>query len=404
MAAFASSSLRATPYVYLDLETTGCANGAAVTSPFHRIVQLSAVVGRPGPADLEFDAVVDPGVHVPSASAAIHGLDDAALVNAPTFDVVWPAFVAWVHHALGRDDNGNDAATGAAATPVTFVAHNMHGFDAVVLHREIARCDAGPVPPHFVFADTLVPLRTNLATFGVPDPDDPSPASLGSWYRRVTGGQAIPNAHNALADVRALRTAVETTGLVPATAPTFVDDDAPLTALRYVKATRALRLYDFMRATRALASAAAGDGATHVGRGADGADRDADAKTVGPLRAYVRSRAATPAAQAYVLERILRDEANVFDDSQCSDIVAQVLRVPPSKRGHVAYPYLKWPFPGALYPNEHTALRRAGVHTRGALRDAFLFTCAENEDLFAAWIREHAKCSDRRARRRHWRA
>ena len=59
MAAFASSSSssRTTPYVYLDLETTGCANGAAVTSPFHRIVQLSAVVGRPGPAALEFDAV-----------------------------------------------------------------------------------------------------------------------------------------------------------------------------------------------------------------------------------------------------------------------------------------------------------------------------------------------------------
>ena len=356
--------------VYVDVETTGFRGGAAITSAYHRVVQLSAVLGAPYDPDAAFDTLVNPNIHVPAASTAIHGIDDDAVVDAPTFDVAWDTFLAWVDRHVPLDH------------AVHLVAHNMFGFDAVVLARERDRTHATAVPSRYVWTDTLPPLRTNLHAFGTPDPDDPTPASLGSWYRRVTGKAVLEHAHNALADVRALRTVVDRTGLVPSTVPFRVPDTAPLTDVRYVRSTRALRLYD------------------HVRRHAR---TDVDAKTVGALRAHVRARGATtPAAQAYVLERILRDVVNVFDDNQCEAIVAHVLDRAPHERTTVTYPYLKWPYT-RLTSTERAGLVRNGWTTRGAVRDVYLYACAENVDAFVDVLVRRAGFARARAALPVWR-
>ena len=62
--------------VYVDVETTGFRGGAAITSAYHRVVQLSAGLGAPYDPDAAFDTLVHPNIHVPAASTAIHGIDD----------------------------------------------------------------------------------------------------------------------------------------------------------------------------------------------------------------------------------------------------------------------------------------------------------------------------------------
>ena len=74
--------------VVLDSETTGL----DVTQA--RIVQLSAVrvAGGRVLADEVFDVLVNPGVPIPPATTAVHGIDDAMVAGAPVFREVKPAF------------------------------------------------------------------------------------------------------------------------------------------------------------------------------------------------------------------------------------------------------------------------------------------------------------------------
>lgn len=361
--------------VFFDLETTGCPDGAAIVSPYHRIVQLSAVLGAPAKADDAFNAVVNPGVHVPRASAAIHGLDDALVAAAPPFAAVWAAFERWIDAAL--------AAVGVAdpeRATVRLVAHNMFGFDAVVLARALARAGLPPLAARrYRLADTLPPLRATTAHL------DPltRPNSLEAWHARALG-EPFPNAHNALADVRALRRVVARSGLVPAESPPDVPDDAPLTALRYVRATRALRLFDALRAAGV-----------------------AEPRSVGGLRRFAAKRrrgggGAAPQTPGWRLEKLLRDHVAVFDDGQCEAIVAQVLRTPPGARAPLRYPYLQWPYVrvGAA---ARRGMERRGWTTRGRLRDHYLYACAEDADRFADELAAATGMDRAAAARPHWR-
>ncbi len=110
--------------IALDTETTGLDPKDA------RIVQVAALrleAGRPS-ADA-FDTLVAPGVPVPPASSAIHGLADADLAGAPSFADVAPGLAAFLgdHVVIG---------------------HNI-GFDLAVLKAEHARAAlAFSPPPH----------------------------------------------------------------------------------------------------------------------------------------------------------------------------------------------------------------------------------------------------------------
>src|SRR3954469_25859752 len=74
--------------VVLDTETTGL----DVTQA--RIVQISAVRIVAGRllADQTFDALVNPGVAIPPATTAIHGMTDAMVAAAPPFRVIKAEF------------------------------------------------------------------------------------------------------------------------------------------------------------------------------------------------------------------------------------------------------------------------------------------------------------------------
>lgn len=97
-------------FTAIDLETTdknadGC-----------EIVEIAAVRVRDGRLVDEFRTLVRPGIPIAPAATATHGITDADVANAPTFDQVWPAF---------RDFCGSDV----------LVAHNGYQFDFRILRR-----------------------------------------------------------------------------------------------------------------------------------------------------------------------------------------------------------------------------------------------------------------------------
>jgi len=82
-------------------------------------------------------------------------------------------------------------------------------------------------------------------------------------------------------------------------------------------------------------------------------------------------------------ERILREEANVFDDGQCHSIKAQVLGLPRSATPFPETAYFKWKYfspPQTLLD----ALQKIGVYTRDTLRDKLNYVFEENRKKFEA--------------------
>lgn len=88
-------------YVALDFETTG------LSASRDRVVEIGATRFRPGVPGLEtFAHLIQPGRPMPAEVIAIHGIDDAALVDAPDFATLAPAILAFLgqsvllaHHA-----------------------------------------------------------------------------------------------------------------------------------------------------------------------------------------------------------------------------------------------------------------------------------------------------------------
>lgn len=100
-------------FVALDTETTG------MDARADRVVALGAVRWGPGGEVDRFETLVDPGRPIPSASTAVHGIDDAAVRGAPSLDAVLPAFRGFVGDSVP-------------------VAH-MGAFDLAFLQRPLAR-------------------------------------------------------------------------------------------------------------------------------------------------------------------------------------------------------------------------------------------------------------------------
>jgi len=71
------------PLVFIDLETTGLRVGV------DRIVEFGAIRFEPGSPERERTLVVDPGVPIPPAATAVHGITDGHVKGCPAFaDVV----------------------------------------------------------------------------------------------------------------------------------------------------------------------------------------------------------------------------------------------------------------------------------------------------------------------------
>jgi len=139
------------PFVAFDTETTGL-------HTTDRLVELAAVRFRGDVVEGEWSALVDPGLAIPPAATAVHGIRDAHVAGRPSAADVLPAFLGFIE--------------GAA-----LVAHHAP-FDIRVLALELLRAGM-PLPDNPVLdtcalsrrLELLVPdhrLDTLARAFGVP--------------------------------------------------------------------------------------------------------------------------------------------------------------------------------------------------------------------------------------------
>jgi DNA polymerase-3 subunit epsilon len=142
-------------FAVLDLETTGLGRNC-------RIVEIALVRLDPtGRITEEWESLVHPGVTIPNAD--VHGIDDALVQSAPSFEDIAGSLAAKLHqHVL--------------------VAHNLRGFDGPILEAHFATVDG--VDLHLGDGvDTMPTPRTKLvelcARHGVVLEADVAHTSLG---------------------------------------------------------------------------------------------------------------------------------------------------------------------------------------------------------------------------------
>lgn len=149
--------------VFFDLETTG------TEKMLDRIVEIAAVAVPPeGPLRV-FDRRVNPGVKIPSEAAAIHGISDADVAEAPLFREIAPVLLAF----LGDAD---------------LAGYNVRAFDVPLLVKEFERAGV----PFSLEGRRIVDMQT---IFFKKEPRDLSAAL------RFFAGREHAGAHGALADV-----------------------------------------------------------------------------------------------------------------------------------------------------------------------------------------------------------
>jgi DNA polymerase-3 subunit epsilon/CBS domain-containing protein len=163
-----STPLISLPAAAIDSETTGLDPRSA------RMVQIAAIRLQGGEIEpaAGLQMLVDPGVAIPEASAAIHGIRDADIAGAPDFAKAWEAF--------------NDY-TGARV----LIGYRT-GFDISVFKRECGLAGIEWRERHWLCVQVLARLvsSTPLAIDSL--------ESLSDWL-----GVSIRNRHTALGDAQA---------------------------------------------------------------------------------------------------------------------------------------------------------------------------------------------------------
>ena len=155
-----------TPFVVVDLETTGAGAEASIT-------EVGAVRVEGGEVTGEFQTLVNPNGHIPPLISVLTGITDAMVAGAPRVDQVIPPFLEFARGAV-------------------LVAHNA-GFDVGFLKRA---CAAQQIPwPAFGVVDTVALARGVLMRDEVPN------VKLATLARHFHAPES-PN-HRALTDARA---------------------------------------------------------------------------------------------------------------------------------------------------------------------------------------------------------
>jgi CBS domain-containing protein len=165
--------------VVIDTETTGLDPAEAW------MVELGAVRITGGRlAEGSFRRLIRPGTPIPHTSTRVHGLDDAAVADAPGFADMWPEFCTFAANAV-------------------VIGHAV-GYDLAVMERECARAGLPWRRPRVL--DTLL-----LAQIIEPHLPGYSLESLAAWLglevadRHSARGDAIACAHVFLAMLPKLR-------------------------------------------------------------------------------------------------------------------------------------------------------------------------------------------------------
>ncbi|HET8970275.1 MAG TPA: DEDD exonuclease domain-containing protein, partial [Candidatus Nanopelagicales bacterium] len=161
------TALRDATFVVVDLETTGGAPSDGA------ITEIGAVKVRGGEVLAEFATLVQPGEPVPALVAALTGITDSMLADAPPLAAALPAFLEF-------------------ATGAVLVAHNAP-YDMGFLAGACARTGRQWRAPQVI--DTV---RLARALLGREEVRDHRLATLARYFRAGTA----PN-HRALADARA---------------------------------------------------------------------------------------------------------------------------------------------------------------------------------------------------------
>jgi CBS domain-containing protein len=153
--------------VVIDTETTGLDPRKAW------IVEIAAVriVGGRLQPEAAFRRLVRPSEPIPKLASGVHGIDDAAVADAPVFADIRPELSAFIGDAV-------------------VIGHAL-GFDLAVLKRECERAGLGWTRPHTL--DTRF-----LAEVAEPDLAGYSLDSLAAWL-----GVEITDRHSALGDALA---------------------------------------------------------------------------------------------------------------------------------------------------------------------------------------------------------
>jgi len=162
-----TTPLIAVDAVLIDIETTGLDPRKAW------ILEMAAMqlVGGRVREDAAFRRLLRPGEPIPPLATSIHGIDDAAVADAPTFASVWPEWRAFLAGKL-------------------IIGHAL-GFDLAVLKRECARAGIPWERPRTL--DTRL-----LAELAQPELADYSLETLASWL-----GVEVTGRHSGLGDALA---------------------------------------------------------------------------------------------------------------------------------------------------------------------------------------------------------
>ncbi len=153
------------PIVFFDLETTG------VNIPVDRIVELSMLKVMPDGSEEELYSLINPQMHIPESSTAVHGISDEKVKDAPTFADLARRIAGFIE---GADLGG----------------YNCNKFDVPLLVEEFLRVD---LPVDFKsrrIVDVQVIFHKR------------EQRTLSAAYRFYCG-RDLDNAHSASADTRA---------------------------------------------------------------------------------------------------------------------------------------------------------------------------------------------------------
>lgn len=153
------------PLAVLDLETTG------VDPATDRVIEVAVLTLVPGGKHELFHRRINPGVPIPPAATAIHGLTDADVIGAPLFVAIAPELFATLH--------GSDLAGFGIST-----------FDLPLLSTEFARVRL----PFRVTGRRVIDVLTLYRRC--------YPRDLTSAVREYLNREHA-HAHSAVADVRA---------------------------------------------------------------------------------------------------------------------------------------------------------------------------------------------------------
>ena len=153
------------PLAFFDLETTG------IDVAHDRIIQIGILKVNPDESLDRYDQLINPGMHIPEESTAIHGITDADVADKPTFGEVG----AEIKNMLQDCDLGG---------------YNSNKFDVPLLMEEFLRNDI----PFDISGQLLIDVQNIFHKM--------EKRTLRGAYKFYTG-EVMQNAHDAMADIEA---------------------------------------------------------------------------------------------------------------------------------------------------------------------------------------------------------